>query len=352
MTEHVEESVIQSIEVPYPSSWIDRLIERIGHLPGPVWLFYVLSVTALTFLAVSIFWIDGSVQIGSIDPVQTASVIFVVYWLALYHYLTRVGSRSLRIFRPLLESDDSEIARIDYELATLPRMLGWVTIPLGFAFTALVVLGDPTPYGDISPRTALPYVADVLISGFMVCTFFCLLIRSVRQLRMVRRLHARATNINLLKLEPTHAFSALTARTGIGLILVLIFAYILDPTATIGSTFDILAFAAILLLAIAIFVLPVLGIREQLEAEKQRVLDEASDRLHIATDSLHRKVDLRDYDGLGGTETAISALIRERELFEGISTWPWDPRTIRGFASTLLLPIFIWLTTRLLERFL
>jgi hypothetical protein len=105
-------------------------------------------------------------------------------------------------------------------------------------------------------------------------------------------------------------------------------------------------------LAIAIFVLPVMGMRDHLEQEKQRVLDETSDLLQSTSASLHSKIGKRDYDDLGGMETAISAIIRERELLEKISTWPWDSKTIRGFASTLLLPIFLWLVTRLLERIL
>lgn len=55
---------------------------------------------------------------------------------------------------------------------------------------------------------------------------------------------------------------------------------------------------------------------------------------------------------MGDTKDAIAALMRERELIKSVSTWPWDPRMIRGFASALLLPVFLWLITRLLERLL
>jgi hypothetical protein len=44
--------------------------------------------------------------------------------------------------------------------------------------------------------------------------------------------------------------------------------------------------------------------------------------------------------------------MRERTLIMGVPTWLWNPRTLRGFASTLLLPIFLWLVTRILERIL
>jgi len=351
MAEH-KGPAIQNTEVPFPPSWIDRFIVWIDHLPGPAWVFYVVSTLAIAFLGNATFWIDGSLPFGSVDRLITVVSTMVFYWLALYQYLTRVGSRSLKTFRPLLAVDDSELALIDYELATLPRRQGWLAIPLGLAFAGAMVLGDPAPFGDLVPRTAFPYIVDIATTGFLVSTFYCVVIRSIRQLRTVSKLHARATNINLLKLEPAHAFSALTARTGIGLIMLVIIAYSLDPTSLVGSTLDVFFFVVIALLTIAVFVLPVIGIRDQINDEKQRMLNQASDLLQIASDSLHSKVNARDYDDLGGMETAISTLIRERELLERISTWPWDPRTIRGFASALLLPIFLWLVTRLLERLL
>jgi hypothetical protein len=225
-----------------------------------------------------------------------------------------------------------------------------LAVPLGLALAALTVFGDPAPFGEIVPRTALPYVGDFVITGFLSAAFFCVVIRSIRQLRMVGKLHTRATNINLLKLEPAHAFSTLTARTGIGIILLLIFAYFLDP-AGFGTALDIFLYVVTALLSIAVFVIPVMGMRDHLEEEKQRVLNETSDLLQMTSTSFHSKINNRDFDELGGMETAISALIRERELLENIPTWPWDTRTIRGFVSALLLPIFLWFVTRLLERF-
>jgi hypothetical protein len=350
MTEHIQESTIQSTKVPYQLSWIDRLVVWIDHLPGPAWLFYVLSVLVIALLSLAVFWIDGGLRPGSIDSLIAANGIIVIYWLALYQYLTRIGSRSLRSFRPLLDADDSEIARIDYELATLPRRLGWLAIPLGIGVALMDVLSSPARYGDIVLQTALPTAFDVVVSGFLISTFFCLVIRSIRQLRMVRKLHAQATNINLLKLEPAHAFSVLTARTGMGVILVLIFGFLLDPSEILGTSFDFFVSVATAILAVAIFTIPVMGMRDHIEEEKNRVLNETSDLLQSASDDLHSKVSRRAYDAFGGIEDSIGALIRERELFERIPTWPWNTGTIRGFASTLLLPIFLWLVIRLLER--
>jgi len=351
VTKHLEKSTIQSAKVPFQPSWIDRFIVWIDHIPGPVWLFYLLSVLTIAILINASFWIDGSMQFGSFDPESTGFALFVFYWVGLYQYLTGVGSQSLRIYRPLIDADDSEIKRIDYELGTLPRWIGLLAIPIGFGLAAALDLSDPAPFGEIVPRTAWPYVGDIAISGFMISAFVCLVIRSVRQLRLVRRLHAQATNVNLLKLEPAHAFSALTSRTGIGIIFVQIFSLPLDSNP-FETPLDISLSIMTSLLAIAVFVLPIIGIRHHLEEEKNRFLNETNDLLLAASDRLHKLVRGDDYQEIEGTKDAMEALIRERELIGKVSTWPWDLNTLRGFTSALLLPIILWLVTRLLEKFL
>jgi hypothetical protein len=152
-----------------------------------------------------------------------------------------------------------------------------------------------------------------------------------------------------LQLEPAHAFSGLTARTGIGVILLLILGYIRDPSLVSGVwVFSYLIMAAA---AIVIFIVPILGMRDRLAQEKKRVLGVTNDLLQLTSDKLDERIRADDYANLPGMETAIRALIRKREMLAKISTWPWNPGTVRGFASTLLLPIFLWLITRFLERF-
>jgi hypothetical protein len=338
-------------EAPYPPSWIDRLTAWISRLPGPIWLFYVLSVLVLMVLLNVLFWIDGSVPAGTFIPDNNIFAVFIVYWLGLYQHLTHVGTKSLKRFSELLDADEAEIAKIEYELATLPRWLGWIAIPLGLGLAVSDIASDPNPYGDLVVHSSIIVVGDYVTTSLLAAMFFCVVIRSIRQLRMVDRLHSRATHLNLLDLGPAHAFSNLTARTGVGLILLLVLAYLFEPTSA-STPIDLLLYVAIVVLAIAVFVLPLIGIRTQLNAEKDRVLKDTSDRLKDAWDAVGMDTQVGDLDGLKGLEIKSNTLIRKRELLSKISTWPWNPRTLRGFASTLLLPIFLWLVTRFLERFL
>jgi hypothetical protein len=118
MTEKREGAYLQKMEAPFPPGWIDRLTVWIDRLPGSAWIFYILCILGLGVLINAVFWIDGGMPVGSIDPANSSFAIFVAHWLPLYQYLTGVGSRSLKVFRPLLETDDAETARIEYELAS------------------------------------------------------------------------------------------------------------------------------------------------------------------------------------------------------------------------------------------
>ena len=49
---------------------------------------------------------------------------------------------------------------------------------------------------------------------------------------------------------------------------------------------------------------------------------------------------------------AQTALIQERDLIVRLSTWPWDPSTLRAVVSAIALPIALFLVTRVLDRFI
>jgi hypothetical protein len=46
----------------------------------------------------------------------------------------------------------------------------------------------------------------------------------------------------------------------------------------------------------------------------------------------------------------ITSLSAEREVLARVSTWPWEPATLTGFLTTLVLPVLLWVVQRVLER--
>lgn len=348
MSKEIGKSSQQQAKYPYPSSWIDNLITWIEGLPISVPSAYGLALVLMAFLSNAILWLEGPLKFPSIDPVETILSVILFYWLALYQYLSHVSRGALQSFHRLLKVDQSELRVLEYQLTTLPRSKGRLAILLGIILQVLTLLNDPSSFGD--PQRTLYFAGNIVFLTFVVFTFFALIIRSIQQFRLVRNLHARAANLNLLDLAPAHAFGTLTSKAGIGLILIVIFGYAYEPAANFDTPVDLLLYIGIAMLAVIIFVGPLIGMRARLEEAKHQGLSEVNHLLQIANTRLHRKVSENDITDAGEATSVISALMAEREMLEKTSTWPWDTRTVRGFSSTLLLPIFLLFISQLIER--
>ena len=102
--------------------------------------------------------------------------------------------------------------------------------------------------------------------------------------------------------------------------------------------------------AVACFVLPLRGMHRRLAAEKDRALAQVASRLEAVFIRLHERVDqgiLADMEKLNIQITSLSA---EREVLARVSTWPWEPATLTGFLTTLVLPALLWGIQRVVER--
>jgi hypothetical protein len=257
----------------------------------------------MAFLNNAVRWLDGSLAVGSFIPIRVLDAGYVVIFLALYNHLSLVAKRSFEVFQPVL--------------------LDVLTSLISIAFLYAVTI-------------------------FSFSCMFALLFQTIRQLRRVNDLHQRADKIDLFQLEPVHAFSSLTARTGIGLILFIVYSGLVESSNITDANLAGLVIFGVL--AVFVFTLPLLGMRKRLKIEKAQLIGDVNERIKVTIGRIHDQVDSNQHEKVGELRTAMSALIEERNLIAAISTWPWDPSTLRGFASTLLLPIFLWLITSLLER--
>ena len=104
------------------------------------------------------------------------------------------------------------------------------------------------------------------------------------------------------------------------------------------------------LLAIATFVLPLLGAHRLLQEEKARHKSEVARRMETVTQKLHHRVDIDDMHEMDALKDALDGLAVERGVLDKVSTWPWDPETLRVVVTALLLPVALWVVTRVLER--
>jgi hypothetical protein len=223
------------------------------------------------------------------------------------------------------------------------------------AFALLAIVSGPISFG-IFPRSSLLTILFVggwsLFAGAIIFVF---ILHTVRQLNLVNQIYRRATRINLLELKSVYALSALTARAGLGLIFFLYFAFAINNLGNFSINTDQLTFilyGGLFLTGIAAFVLPLRGIHRRLVVEKDLKLHEVNDRFAAAVAKLHQDVDTGNFDKMDGIHKAVASLVLEREQLEKISTWPWEKVTLRAFVTAIMIPIVLWLLTRLLDRLL
>jgi hypothetical protein len=342
---------------PYPPSWVDRLTIWIESLPGPAWAFYPVLAILYILVAHLLRWIDGSLTFGEIDPARVAEGPLAISFLALIHYLNLTAKRSLADFRPAMEVGEPEYNLLRYELTTLPARVGLLATGVGMLVGILSVFWDPMGWG-ISPNTSIFVSIYVyLTAAIIIASGAVFVVHTVRQLRLVNRIHKSATKISLFNRAPQYAFSALTARAGIGMMMIVYYfiflTYLFNLFGSTGlSAFDIGVFTIILSVAIASFILPLNGMHRRLVKEKSKLISEVDLRFEAMLSKIHDRVDSDSFEKAGDLNSALASLVIEREALFKISTWPWRSGTLRGFLTSVLLPVLLWFITTYLGRLL
>jgi predicted secreted protein len=340
----------ESKTYPYPPSWLDRFTGWVERLPGRSWVFYPALGLVLAFVVTVVQWRAGSYPIGTFDAFHVWFAIQIPYFLALIRYLDGAAEAALRNFRPALNVSEAEYAELRYRLTTAPArptLLG----SLAGVTVAVLILPMVPHYLSLLGWSTLPPALVIAYGLFflMMWVVGALVYHTMHQLRLVSHIYATQAIVNLFDLSPLYAFSSFTSQTAVGLI---IFNYLWFATAPdllyqpLGIGFGV--FYAVV--AAVTFLWPLLGIHRRLVEEKQRLLRECSQRLAATIAELHGRVDAGEllsmdelHDTMAGLEIEWSALTR-------IPTWPWQPETLRGFITALLLPAVVFLLQFVLQR--
>lgn len=342
----------EAIDSRAHGSWLDRLFRRVASLPFGGWWVYLVLLLAMASWATIVRWATGVAPPGEVDLSVLTFTVFLPYGLVFMHYLDVVAERSLTTFSPAIGGSDQDLAYWRRELTSLPSRPATLTA-LGGALFAVFLLATTPPNiytlfsNDLLTTTAL--VGWLIVPSFAVS--FALVYHTWHQLRAVRAIHAAAARIDLFRPAPLFAFSGLTARTGLGYLLILYFSLAINgqfSDATPALAINVLYGA----FALACFVLPLWGIHGRLVAAKTALLDESDARIQVARDELHRLLDSAELTGAGNVGDALRGLISIRELIVRLQTWPWSTQLLGGFITALLLPILIWFITRALATVL
>jgi hypothetical protein len=345
-----------SKSLPFPPSWIDRLLAWIERLPVSPWLFYCAILALSIVINNGVRWIEGTLAWGTFDLPRIVEIPEVIYLIPFMHYLNRVAARSLAHFRSLLDVDDGEYARLEYELTTMPRSWGWLALAIGFFLTVMNILASPAAWSILNADSVFLTVYYDLLAFILMTLSAAFLLHTLNQLRMVSWLQQQPNKISLFQTGPVYAFSNLTSRTGIGIaMLIYYFVFLTYGLKVFGppppiAPIDFVTFMALFLTAAASFFIPLVGMHDRLVKEKNRALFEVGERLERVRSRLHARVDREDDEGSDALNKDFASLLQEAQTLEKISTWPWKPETLRGFLGAITFPVIVWLITTLLDR--
>jgi hypothetical protein len=348
-------------ELPTPSeneqagrSWLDRLITVISRLPGPAWAFYLVVTAAFVGVDIGLTWLGGSVHVGFVDSGRVLNDLLTVYGLAFVHFLTVTARRALEEFRPALGTLETSHDRLERQLTSTPWLASVIPVVLAFAFTALSFSNDPAGWGIRKGTSIAVAVFTVGQGSIFIAFFFVFVTFAIRQLIVVVRLHRAASAVSLYSRESNSAFSRLSLRTSVGLVLpVYLYAFVAVISGwsfAKTSVFEVVALAAVVLTSAALFVLPLNGMHRRLVREKSRLVTVSNLHFETAAADLHSLMHSGKFDAVDGLSKAMTSLVVERDTLKKLSTWPWEPDTLRGFLSSIGLPIVLWLITTVLSR--
>ncbi len=151
----------------------------------------------------------------------------------------------------------------------VPARGAWLLLAATVPVTLLAYAFFPDAEGIVGLS---PTALAVRISYEIVTTAvgFVALYRTVRQLRLVHRIHAMALHIDLYQPAPLYAFSSLTAQAGMGFFLLLVPLALLVPSGSGPAAYAVAAtwFVTLAVISIAAFVLPLQGMHARIVTRK------------------------------------------------------------------------------------
>jgi hypothetical protein len=296
-------------------------------------------------------WLAFGRPAEALAPFHLVLALEPIYALALIHLLDVQAGRALAGMRPLIKpSDLYETLRRD--LTALPPGRAWIGglggLLVGLAAVMVGRLALPVAFRPyIMMGVARPFVEVWLaLSWFAIGG---LLVHTQHQLAMINRIYTHHTIIDLDNYQPLFHFSAVSALTAVGL-LVIPYAWYAAVSNLIHEPIGVLFGALFIAFGAIAFLWPLVGVRNLIAAAKGRALEENAQVLKEAREKLYTNATRGDLTGASELGDALAAIRAEREALLRIPTWPWEAGTIRSVIVALALPVAIWFIQFALER--
>jgi hypothetical protein len=322
-----------------------RLVDRV---PGPAWLVYALA----TLVFIGAFVVPRALLGIELNPVTIGYTAFTVLPIAAMHYANRAAARALRQFRPALGELEPRFEAIERRLTTMPFATAIVAAVVGATVLGVGQLTAGELWGIRPGNPVAINVVTVAMQLILNAGFAAFVFHTIVQVREITRLHRDATALELWDTPPHKAFSNLTLVLAVAIVLPYTAVEIISALRSQLIPFELAIYVAAMVLAVGLFVLPLIGVRARLLHERTRQLDE-SNRVSAAVASrLRGAAEAGDLSQSAALNDTLAGLALEQDRLRRVSAWPWTAATLRGFITTLGIPLALWFLTTLLGRVL
>jgi hypothetical protein len=336
------------VTIPYKPNWIHRFFAWVNRLPFPPWLFYLSILFTGGVIQHLYAWMKGILEVGHFNLFLALSGIWLVEQLYYFGHLNpQIARQALDEIRPLLDLDDEGYKLLSYEFLIVPASPPLIVPILGFLF-GLLFAATLRPH---APEINFAFPEFIFLSwGFTQVMAFISIYAIIRQLGTVNKVIAKTLKVDIYNLKPLYGFSRLTASIGVAIIVIAFLTSIILGHQHIESAVAVVFYVSFLILALAVFVLPLTEINRRLREEKIRLLKIVNTQIEETFERVRIDIRSSELDHMPSLHVGVEIMLKEKSLLESIPTWPWAPSTFRGFIAALSSPLFVWLLQQLLGR--
>jgi hypothetical protein len=332
----------------YRPGALSRFLAWVDTLPLHGWWVFAAYWALLVISAHMVLWGSGLLAVGSIDRSIAVGVPYGPFALAGLAYLNGVAKRAVAAFWPATGWPEADRAAWTYRFVTTPGGYGWLCLGIGIALALGSFALAPTTAlatGPTDRAVLLVAYFPSLIAGYAALPMG--IIHIGRQLRLVARIHREALAIDPFDRAPLYAFSWLTAQAGLLFLIITYYSLTVNGAFQQGNVVSLAGLAVGFLTGAACFVVPLWGIHGRLVTEKDRLLGDVDQRAARLGAEMFARIDAGAFDATKAVSDGLTGVGALRERITRLPTWPWPPQLFRGFLSALLLPVVVYVVSRI-----
>lgn len=295
----------------------------------------------------ALLWAGDRVAAGTLDSSALVLAIYSPLALGGLAIGVHIARQALTSFWPATGWPDTERTDWARRFMAIPATYQWAALLLGGIGGVLALAATPPSLLGPPEGQLLVYVAyaPAFLLGYSLSLVAFLI--TIGWLRLIAQIHREAKAIDPFDRAPLYAFSRVTAIIGLSYAAIAYYSFTVNGAFQAGNLPSLAFLAATMLFAIAAFVAPLWGIHDRLVREKDRLLLDVERRVTRLATELYARIDADDFEATAPLNATMSGLMTLRERVSRLPTWPWPPQLLRGFVSALLLPVVVYLLTRL-----